>query len=680
MADTQTNVTNISALPGLKKLWSETKGNPQICVAILDGPVDQDHPCFNGANLETNSHAETASTGLMSGHGTHITSIIFGQHGSPVSGIAPGCRGLILPVFSDRRPGSLSQLDLARQINQAVAQGAHVINISGGQLAEANEADPILAKAVRSCQDNGILIVAAAGNDGCPCLHVPAALPGVLAVGAMNAQGLPFDFSNWGETYQTQGILAPGENILGAQPGGGTATKSGTSFATPIVSGIVALLLSVQIQQGEKPDPHAVRDAILQSALPCQPEAMSDCRRFLAGSLDISQAYALITQGGIHKLSEEKLNEPIEPMIQPSEATEPNLELSADPIPDVAEAVAEVTPEVTASELVSQPINYTEHQKNTLNTMTATPSQLATPSVTPSNVAPSENCGCNGGSATSLVYAMGTVSYDFGTEARRDSFKQLMPPGEGNPPFPANPFVVSQMADYLEENPYEAKSLIWTLNLELTPIYAIEPVGAYAEQAYQHLISALKGQIKLEDDPEYISRVSIPGVLTGKTVRLFSGQVVPVIAPAVRGMYEWNVNQLVNAAVNATRSGLSEALAAQQEEATRASLKEFLNRMYYEFRNLGQTSQERALNFAATNAFQAAQALTEATGKGMQLDRIETEKSPFCRMDSDCWDVKLKFFDPENDRRAKKVFRFTVDVSDTMPVTIGDIRTWSISN
>jgi hypothetical protein len=101
--------------------------------------------------------------------------------------------------------------------------------------------------------------------------------------------------------------------------------------------------------------------------------------------------------------------------------------------------------------------------------------------------------------------------------------------------------------------------------------------------------------------------------------------------------------------------------------------------MYYEFRNLGQTSQERALNFAATNAFQAAQALTEATGRGMQLDAIETKKSPFCRMDSDCWDVLLTFFDPENDRRAKKVFRFTVDVSDTMPVTIGEMRSWSIS-
>jgi hypothetical protein len=63
----------------------------------------------------------------------------------------------------------------------------------------------------------------------------------------------------------------------------------------------------------------------------------------------------------------------------------------------------------------------------------------------------------------------------------------------------------------------------------------------------------------------------------------------------------------------------------------------------------------------------------------MQLDCITTERSPFCRKDSDCWDVKFKFFDPENDRRARLVSRFTVDVSDVYPVLVGPFRTWSES-
>src|SRR5262249_17216449 len=153
-------------------------------------------------------------------------------------GIAPNCRGLIVPLFRDGIASGLapcSQLDLARAILLASQNGAHVINISGGQFAPSGAAHPVLADAIRYSADKGILMVAAAGNQGCECLHVPAALPSVLAVGAMTTEGVPLDYSNWGEKYQTQGILAPGENILGARPGGEIAVSSGTSYAAAIV-------------------------------------------------------------------------------------------------------------------------------------------------------------------------------------------------------------------------------------------------------------------------------------------------------------------------------------------------------------------------------------------------------------------------------------------------------------
>jgi len=84
--------------------------------------------------------------------------------------------------------------------------------------------------------------------------------------------------------------------------------------------------------------------------------------------------------------------------------------------------------------------------------------------------------------------------------------------------------------------------------------------------------------------------------------------------------------------------------------AMRRSLKSFLHRIYYDLRNLGQLDRDRALNFAATNAFQAASTFELAIASGMELDSIEVEKSPLCRLNSNCWDVKLKFFDPENSR------------------------------
>lgn len=116
------------------------------------------------------------------------------------------------------------------------------------------------------------------------------------------------------------------------------------------------------------------------------------------------------------------------------------------------------------------------------------------------------------------------------------------------------------------------------------------------------------------------------------------------------------------------------------KEGMRRFLASFLHRIYFDLRNLGKTARDRALNFAATNAFQAASTFAEAVARGMELDSIEVEKSPFCRLNSDCWDVKLKFFDSENSSRAKKVYRYTIDVADVMPVTLGQVRSWSVPN
>lgn len=653
------NMTNI---PGLKKLWTETRGDPKICVAVLDGIVDQNHPCFDGADLTRLPSlvlGEASENGSMSTHGTHVASIIFGQPDSPVTGIAPQCRGLIIPVFADESL-RLSQLDLSRAIEQAVNHGANIINVSAGQLTDAGEAEKWLEKAIELCQENNVLLIAATGNDGCECLHVPASLPTVLAVGAMDDQGKPVNFSNWGDAYQKQGILAPGKDILGAKPGGGTVKLSGTSFATPIVSGVAALLLSLQIKRGEKPDPQKVKTALLASATPCNPKDTDDQSRCLMGKLNILHA--------IEYLTGETMSEDLElESVEASGCGCQDTQINESELDNQLETASEIKPdEIVASVTTQTPINIPSFPQQTTNqpTMSNRTSNFVTASE-----APSELEGKN------LVYALGVLGYDFGSEARRDSFKQLMPGVsiEGTM-IPANPYDARQMVDYLGENLPEAKALIWTLNLELTPIYAIEPVGGFSRDVYEVLQGLLSGQIQEENSPEFVQRVSIPGVLTGRSVKLFSGQVVPVIEiNNTRGLYGWKVNSLVSAAIESVQSEAGDA----QEDAIRRTLSSFLNRIYYDLRNLGTTSQDRALNFASTNAFQAAQTFAQAVGAGYELDSITVEKSPFCRLDSDCWDVKLKFFDPENSRRAKKIYRFTIDVSDTIPVTLGEVRSWS---
>src|SRR5437879_2426599 len=98
----QTHVSSANeVLPGLHSLWAETLADPEICIAILDGPVDLGHPSLQRANLrQWNGFTTDHARGPAAQHGTHVASIIFGQHDGPVPGLAPRCRGVSIPIFS----------------------------------------------------------------------------------------------------------------------------------------------------------------------------------------------------------------------------------------------------------------------------------------------------------------------------------------------------------------------------------------------------------------------------------------------------------------------------------------------------------------------------------------------------------------------------------------------------
>jgi len=625
-------------IPGLEELWDLTLGNEQIFTAILDGRCDRAHASLTEAKLTQLDSLvpKIASQGLATQHGTHIASIIFGQLDGGVQGIAPQCKGLSIPIFSDGKDNSIapcSQIDLARAILSAANQGAQIINISGGQLTPSGEADPLLANAVRYCAEQNVLIIAAVGNDGCDCLHIPGAIPSVLAVGAMNDEGIPLNFSNWGEKYQTQGVLAPGEAIVGAKVGGGITAQTGTSYATAIVSGVAALLLSLQVKQGQVPNPQAVRTAILQSAITCDAQPAPDCRRILAGRFNIRGALSLILQQG------ETMEENSE-----SATVQPTPTEEANPPPPARSQIPAVQPSSPSSEVMPQ----------TVNTQVSSPQSQA--QVNPSAIQPAA-CSCEGGGGATaqLVYALGELGYDFGTEARRDSIMQHM--GEG-----ANPQDPRQLLPYLDENPWDTAAILWTLNLDTTPIYAIQPQGAYAAQGYERLRQFLREQLE-----EGVERISVPGVSMGQ-VMLMSGQVVPVILPTLRCMYSWTTLALIEAVCGSA-----------PDESAAQGVANFLERVYYELRNLGITPQQRAINYAATNAFNVERIFEAALREEMDLDSIEVEPSPLCRPGSECWDVKLTFFNPRRVfEQARKCYRFTIDVSDMCPVSVGRARSWFV--
>ncbi|MFD8197569.1 cyanobactin maturation protease PatG family protein [Streptomyces wuyuanensis] len=830
-----------SVLQGLPH-QDELLGDPEVCIAVLDGPVDFSHPCFAGADLTRLDTLvqDPAGQGAMSMHGTHVASLLFGQPGSSVVGMAPRCRGLILPVFRDSQDWRVPQLDLTRAIERAAEAGAHIINISGGELTPDGRADAMLERALRSCADNGVLVVAAVGNDGCDCLQAPAATPSVLAVGAAGPNGEPTDMNNWGAAYGRNGVLAPGQAIEGAAPGGGRVALTGSSFATPVVSGVAALLVAEQLRQGQEADPIAAGKAVLKSATspPCSPADAPECRRHLAGNLHAAGAYSLIRRGGLDvpdldaadRDARPISSHPAKPQVldvganssragvsaagEPSslETThpEPNEGISAmdtrneqahaggeaDTAGGKADAAgllessapsetqeAEPTSPEPGISAADEPasLETTHPQANdesySMDTQTAnviapegTATSGAAPAISTPVTAPvpqpvghaptggvrpscggiqSSSCQCGGirpsgcqcgvsasGVGRQPIYAIGTIGFDYQTEARRDYFRQQMPMRvlDSGTEVPPNIYDPRQLHDFLADNPWETDKLTWTLTMDSTPVYALEaelPVGMDWHQAeprlgsrgpsapssegdsgsdalgsqgirqspfptyramshvYKIFLDAIRGQVQKATEDNYVSRVSIPGELTGRTTRLYSGQEVPVVK--VRGsgnLALWNEGLLVNKVVNSVMehraaNPLPEGQQPPSEDQLKVTIRALFDKVYWQFRNLGQSSADRALNAAGTNAF----AFGTEMGDGLLsarhvpgestnfyvLDTISVSKSPFCRPGSDCQDVVLRFFDPENDRRANVSYLFTFDVSDE-PVSLAPVH------
>ncbi len=233
-----------------------------------------------------------------------------------------------------------------------------------------------------------------------------------------------------------------------------------------------------------------------------------------------------------------------------------------------------------------------------------------------------------------------------------------------------SPHDARHLLAYLATNPWEAASINWILQLDATPIYAVRPDGPFAAEAFRKLRDFLG-----EGLDEGVERVSIPGIISGKA-RLLTGQVVPVIRPELRGMYSWSTAALVQALVKPSPDAAKAKTTAPGPDQP-AALTNFLERVYHQFRNLGITPQDRAINYTATHAFSTSGVLESALKEEMELDTVEIEKSVVCRPESECWDVKFFFFYPQRQvQTVRKVYRLTVDVSDVVPVAIGPVRSW----
>tara|TARA_B100001971_G_scaffold215078_1_gene257151 strand:- start:3761 stop:5335 length:1575 start_codon:yes stop_codon:yes gene_type:complete len=247
-----------------------------VLVAVLDSGI-QAHPQFDEVSMQQLDLVGGGVGGDGAAHGTAVASIIAGYEG-----IAPDTELFVVRVLDDQGLGN--SYHVAQGIVEAVDRGALVINLSLGVYQDST----VLRAAVQYAHASGVLMVAAAGNDGYGRMPYPAAYSEVLSVTAVDAQGQYALFPNQSEAID---FAAPGVGVLTAQEDEGTMLFSGTSAAAPFVTGTLASLLS-----GEAALPAQQAVELLQSYLNDQGAAGVD-PVYGAGLLDWDRLRERTTAG-----------------------------------------------------------------------------------------------------------------------------------------------------------------------------------------------------------------------------------------------------------------------------------------------------------------------------------------------------------------------------------------------
>lgn len=227
---------------GVPELWQQTRGHG-VRVAVLDTGIDDAHPDLIDTILEsqdfTNSRIGYRD---VAGHGTHVAGIIAARNNEfGVVGICPELKheggGLLVgKVLGD--DGAGTDATVTQGIEWAAARGTHVISMSLGSPIYSESMHHAIRRAVAS----GIFVICAAGNNGRDnSVDYPGKLGETVAVAAVDRHGRLAAFSSRGPEVD---IAAPGQDVLSTFPREQYAKLSGTSMATPFVTGVVALMLA----------------------------------------------------------------------------------------------------------------------------------------------------------------------------------------------------------------------------------------------------------------------------------------------------------------------------------------------------------------------------------------------------------------------------------------------------
>jgi subtilisin family serine protease len=290
------------ALLRVPDAWRHSQG-AGIRVAILDTGIDEAHPDLMDAVEHARDFTGSRRGAIDgNGHGTHVAGIVAARRNEDgVVGVAPECRLIVAKVLGD--DGSGDDRQVAAGIAWAVESGADILSLSLGS----SRPSKVLLEAIRFAAGKGRFVICAAGNSGAggrgtrvqgqgssvtgrthtcgprrptcsgprpstldhrpfglfpraSTVDYPARWPETVAVAAIGRDGQVARFSSRGGEVD---IAAPGEDVLSTWLGGAYARLSGTSMATPFVSGVVALTLAKHRKEGGRTPIHGI-DQLLE--------------------------------------------------------------------------------------------------------------------------------------------------------------------------------------------------------------------------------------------------------------------------------------------------------------------------------------------------------------------------------------------------------------------------------
>lgn len=223
--------------------WTVTTGSSSIVVAVVDNAFQTNHPDLAGKFVtgrdvsDNDSNTNPPNAGFS--HGTHVAGIVGAKTNNGTGIASVGYDVSIMPVKATPNNGNNGYIyDGYEGITWAADNGADVINMSWGGNSFSTTAQNI----INDASAQGVILVAAAGNNNSADIHYPAGYNQVISVAATDINDNKASFSNYGSWID---VSAPGASINSTVPYGNYSTFNGTSMASPMVAGLCGLILSV---------------------------------------------------------------------------------------------------------------------------------------------------------------------------------------------------------------------------------------------------------------------------------------------------------------------------------------------------------------------------------------------------------------------------------------------------